>query len=546
MNTSISRVHLAVFLATVTIVPSQLLGQASVGLSTLHSQLLENHPIAEWPPLAGDGFGRAVAGGDFNGDGFDDLAVGIPYHDGRFEISANSGIVAVRYGSPIGLQASALSLLRLTIPQDNAFFGSALAAGDFDNDGFDDLAVGVPGFDFNCCNQDVAMYGKVMVHMGSQGGLEEIGSIQLDSRGFGDPNQRFGHTLAVGDFNGDHYDDLAIGSPFSGRFLGGAYVPGGSVTINHGPNLVGAGDNWFEITQLAAEIPGTFEAGDLFGFALAAGNFNGDASCGAGGCADFDDLAIGVPGEDGATGKLLVLFGSQSSLLFGSHNWWSEGDLGGTTTPSQFGHALAAGDFDGDNRDDLAVGSPYKTVNGAAAAGQTTILFGSTSFIDGTWFDLASTRWLTQTSFYGAAANAADDRFGYSLAPGDFDNDGRDDLAVGHIGEAIIPGGISLGGFSVLTGSQTNPRGPGRAFRFFGAGYAGMPIGWNYLDYFGSILATGDFNGDLHDDLAVGVPNHDVAGIGVDVGAAALLYGALFADGFEWNGSLIFWSQVVP
>ena len=73
-----------------------------------------------------------------------------------------------------------------------------------------------------------------------------------------------------------------------------------------------------------------------------------------------------------------------------------------------------------------------------------------------------------------------------------------------------------------------------------------MPIPWAQFDNFGWSLATGDFDGDRHDDLVVGVPFHDGAGIGDDVGAAVLLQGALFADSFDWDGSLLFWSAVAP
>ena len=516
---------------------------ASVGLSTVQSRLLANPSIAQWTAEAGDSFADVLATGDFNGDGADDLAVGIPNDNGLHGATANSGLVVVWYGTPgEGLQSVVWNVLRIAIPQENARFGAALAAGDFDGDGFDDLAVGAPGFDFTTGNQDTANYGMVRIHRGSATGLEEISPETLDSRGYGGAQQHFGQSLAVGDFNGDFLDDLAVGAPQANWAIDGTTVPGGVVYVQHGPDLIST--QWYRFSQYMDEIPDIFEANDLFGFSLAVGNFNRDGICSPA-CANYDDLAIGVPGEDGQ-GKVLVLFGSEWSLLAGSAHWFGEGELGGTAGPGQFGRTLATGDFDGDLADDLAVGAPFKSVSGAAAAGQVTTLFGSVIAINGSWFDVAATRWLTQTTFYGAGANAASDQFGWSLASGDFDRDGVDDLAVGHIGEDVVPGGSNLGAFTILTGSGANPRGPGRTFRLFGAGYAGMPIPWADWDNFGWSLATGDFDGNLHDDLVVGVPFHDVASVGTEVGAAVVLRGALFADSLDWDGSLLFWSEVAP
>lgn len=302
---------------------------ASVGLSTLHSRLLSNPIVAEWLPQTGDNFADVFATGDFNGDGADDLAVGIPNDDGRHGVAINSGIVVVWYGIPgTGLAQSSFTVLRLAIPQEHARFGAALATGDFDDDGFDDLAVGVPDFDgvpANPHNQDI---GKVAVHFGSPGGLEDIGSMTVTSRNWGDSGQRFGASLAVGDFNGDLYDDLAVGAPYSS-------INRGIVYLQHGPDLDDTPD-WYPIAPMHPEIPDEMEDYDLFGFSLAAGNFNSDAICSGGGCAQYDDLAIGVPGED-SQGKVLVLFGSQWSLLFGSAHWFGEGQIGGTAGGSQFG-----------------------------------------------------------------------------------------------------------------------------------------------------------------------------------------------------------------
>jgi hypothetical protein len=87
--------------------------------------------------------------GDFNGDGFDDLAVGAPLENVS-GINA-AGAVSIIYGSRRGLSASGNQFWHENVSgvdgaaANDDRFGIALAAGDFNGDGFDDLAIGVPG-----------------------------------------------------------------------------------------------------------------------------------------------------------------------------------------------------------------------------------------------------------------------------------------------------------------------------------------------------------------------------------------------------------------
>jgi hypothetical protein len=89
-----------------------------------------------------------IATGDFNRDGFDDLAIGYP---GIPELTPTSGNVLVLRGSGSGLVTGSVQRLRqgadglLDASEDRDQFGMSLAAGDFNGDGTDDLAVGVPG-----------------------------------------------------------------------------------------------------------------------------------------------------------------------------------------------------------------------------------------------------------------------------------------------------------------------------------------------------------------------------------------------------------------
>ena len=121
-----------------------------------------------------DTFGYSLSSTDYNGDGFDDLAVGVMYED--IDILENSGVVHVIYGSSVGLSATAVLADQFwtqnsTDIEDDAetedYLGNSISSGDYNGDGYNDLAVGVryEGFDtvFNA--------GAVHVIYGSAGGL---------------------------------------------------------------------------------------------------------------------------------------------------------------------------------------------------------------------------------------------------------------------------------------------------------------------------------------------------------------------------------------
>lgn len=256
------------------------------------------------------------ATGDFNGDGCSDLAIGEP--------SETEVRLRIHRGGSRGLKDFRALNLSIDRPKQLKI---AFAAGDFNGDGFTDLAWVIDG-------------GPLRVLRGSKQGLSQpTETIPPRSQ------ESWGDSPAVGDFDCDGLQDLAIASAAH------------KIVVFYGERR-GSGFNADSRRQLiSAQV----------GKALLAADMNGDG---------YSDLAIGNPVANGV-GSIQILNGSRSGLLPSTVKTLHPEDVGINAPEDglKMGWSLARGDFDGNGYVDLVIGMPGKTVGGKKNAGQMVVRY---------------------------------------------------------------------------------------------------------------------------------------------------------------------------
>ncbi len=504
------------------VLPSVLAAQrlSVAGAVELYEPADQGPPIGD--PTANQYFGGALAVGNFNGDLYQDLAIGIPEDTGGpiLDRHAKAGTVAVIYGGPAGLSmANAWYVSQSWTGSDpdvqEAFdhFGCALAAGDFDNDGVDDLAVGV-------CNESI-------------GGAAEAGAVNVFYGvlfgTMGDPDlvltepspvsgRHLGLALATGDINGDGADELVVA-----QAAGGFYFFSGS------------------LGGLASTGSFLFDGG---GTTIATGDFNGDG---------FADVVLGGPFAGWTAGDGFAYAGTASGLNLTPVAWLRQDFLvsdtldGGNEADDRFGESMLAADLDGDGYADLVIGAPGEDVG---PEGSEFVDGGAIYVVRGgpAGLNLGGAAYWTELNLQSQTTEADSDGFGTAFAAGDADSDGYLELAVGSPFKTAS--GESAAGLVVLmAGSAAGPTDAGLA-RVWQQDSPAVPDFSEPNDHYGRVLAFGDFDGDANADLAAAAPDED-DGVGHgDLGAVTVLRGCLFDDGFEAGSfgapSPVAWSAIVP
>ncbi|WP_406114454.1 VCBS repeat-containing protein [Streptomyces sp. NBC_01014] len=427
--------------------------------------------------------------GDFNGDGYRDLAIATPLAEVNGKEDA--GGVIVVYGTAKGLDPSR----RTFISQDSPgvpgaaegwdAFGTAVAAADLNRDGYSDLAVSAP-HEATAAGQDA---GTVVIIWGGAKGLSGGATVANPEPLAG---SYFGLSLAAADFTGDGKPDLAVGAQSSAD-------PSWKIRLARGPFTTSGGHGSLSSYSSPVDKP-----------ELTAGLVTKDAAA---------DLVVQGQKINGDT---------RGSSVF--YKGGSTGLVKGATLPP--GTNAAIGDLDKDGYGDIAIGNPDEpdTEPSGSKGGEVALVYGASAGPSAT-----RRTTLTQSSAGVPGDSEYGDGFGAAVAIGDFDRDGYGDLAAGLPGETIgsdYDGLMRTGTVMLLRGSAKGATTTGA--RVLSQNTAGVPGTAESADAFGSRLFASDNDRDGYPDLSVVASQEND-----DAGAVTYLRGAA-GTGFPAAGSIGF------
>ncbi|HVH18610.1 MAG TPA: PEP-CTERM sorting domain-containing protein [Myxococcota bacterium] len=449
-----------------------MIGEPGPGRSKLHIGRSSMLPMSEmvWDEVVATHGATVAPAGDWNGDGFSDVAVGAP-------VSApGSGSVRVYLGTGETLAGAHLAAAQM----QGLVAGDALGlgmgyAGDINHDGCSDFVGGAPNYEGGQTDE-----GRVFVTYGSGVGCNFFFELLID--GQRESNQADAHlgwsATAAGDVNGDGFGDVIAGAPhfdgvlclpfclpfFPDAGIAHVYL-GGPSGMSFTPNTV---------------LEYLLESGAQFGFSVAAaGDVNGDG---------FGDVIVGAPNATaGASqaGRAFLYLGSASGL--GTVHSWS---AGGSVANAHFGISVAsAGDVNGDGFSDVLIGQ-----NDNANNGKVFLYLGRPTSPEHPQ-GLGGVPHRTYTGVPGAS-------FGLAVASaGDLNRDGFSDFAVGA---------------PTTSNFAASPFQQGAVYVFHGAATSQVPVapqqtltgddapGFGQQRFGSGVAGGGDVNGDGFGDLLVG------------------------------------------
>jgi hypothetical protein len=450
--------------------------------------------------------------GDVNADGFDDIVIGGSWYN------AESEEYSTAYGLFYGASNfdTEVDVLLKKLDLHPGIASNPAAAGDVNNDGYDDILLNIVT---SISSQDTA---HVYVYFGAESietnpDLVISGTIDADS---GENN--FSNATGIGDVNNDGFADIMVSSYSGGMLYFGGIAMDSEMDmlfndfhgagIGNGPSIGPAGDvnndgyadilltanvgigkafvcfGSADLDSIPDLVVPMWEEGGTAGFsASVAGDLNNDG---------FDDILLG-------TSTSWPIETGQVKVFYGGTIMDNTADVTITTPQagSAFGYRLTGnGDFDGDGIPDILVGDPgiLSTTDSYDEAGSISIFYGAETISS-----------LADAVFSGVAASEG---FGYSVAyAGDVNNDGYPEILVGAANHWDAPYHYA-----------------GRAYLFYGGETA-------FDDFFEIFNTTFEYNG-----------NH--AFFGKNVQGAGDINGDGYSDIFieETNKALIFLGGELP
>lgn len=529
-------------------------GDTIVGLGSSFD--LSNADTIIYGEDANDRIGGSLDAGDHNGNGFDDILIGCPEVKAQDNQKYEAGEICVLYGNTKTNMGAAREISSMNVTyygeEDWDRYGTAVRFCNLDGDAKEDILIGGPLADAS--NNDKEDAGTVAVVFG--GGEIDIAFYGTTNAGY------LGRLVETGDINGDGYQDIIMASPYTEK---------GYVWYGRHRTLA---DKYYEI---AVDYDLSFDCGQAY--TLEIGNFDGDA---------YDDIVVADHLHENTegfgeakSGWLWVYMGGN----YASGNPMAYGYFIEGYKLCQFGKGVGIGDLDGDGYDDMVV-SLYRDCklyiwygSPTFASTQTTWKLWLVNPQDTTFTYPITTEWVGFNVEVGNLDNDMNggtpkedivvssikikyqgmrrvgamwcikgddyrsqtldlntnkdlfisgaqpyDQAGYSLAMGDLDNDGIEDLVIGAPdGDGPYDMRIDGGEVYVIYGHSALLDGGSMSLK---DEYDLIVYGSEEGIGAGMSVDVGSINNDAYEDLLIGCPySSNVDKTDVDVGKLGIMFG---------------------